>query len=53
MSRHAGARSAREAAEAKVRVRSAAGAGARRGKREYRARSVVVPPERFIGAAGE
>ena len=36
-SKHAGERSAREAAEAKVRVRTAAGAGARRGKKESRA----------------
>ena len=36
-SKPAGERSAREAAEAKVRVRTAAGAGARRGKRESRA----------------
>ena len=53
MSKHAGARSAREAAEAKVRVRTAAGAGARRGKRESRARRVVVSPEISMDAAGE
>ena len=53
MSKHAGERSAREAAEAKVRARTAAGAGARRGKRESGARRVVVPPERSMGAAGD
>ena len=53
VSKHAGARSAREAAEAKVRVRTAAGTGARRGKRESRARRVVVPTEISMGAAGE